>query len=144
MTSWRDGTSPETQDDLDGLLDAALPFAQQQIETHGEFFPYGVALDSDGTLGMLAGDPDGSEQPASLDVLAVLFDGLRSQRDQLRAIAVVSDVRLADSDAIRVELEHREGPAMAVFLPYRRSPILEGFEFGDLSAAPADRQVWSA
>ena len=144
MTSWRDGASPQAQDDLDGLLDAALPFAQQQIETHGEFFPYGVALDADGTQRMVAGDPDGTEQPASLDVLAVLWDGLRSQRDQLRAIAVVSDVRLSDSDAIRVELEHREGPAMAVLLPYSRSRMRKRVDFGGLSASAADPQVWSA
>jgi hypothetical protein len=93
---------------------------------------------------MVAGDPDGTEQPASLDVLAVLWDGLRSQRDQLRAIAVVSDVRLSDSDAIRVELEHKEGPAMAVLFPYSRSRIRQRVDFGGLSAAPADPQVWSA
>lgn len=144
MASWRDSTSPQTQDDLDGLLDAALPFAQQQLERHGELFPYGMALGLDGETTAVAGDPGDGEHPSSLDVRAVLIDGLREQRDDLRAIALVSDVRLAGSDAIRVELEHREGPAMAVLLPYRRSRLRKRLELGNLEAMAADPQVWTS
>lgn len=143
MTSWRESASPQAQDDLDGLLDAALPFAQQQLERYGEFLPYGVAVGVDGTQRMIAGDPDGGEHPASLDVLAVMVDGLRSQRDELRAVVLVSDVRLAESDAIRVELEHREGAALAVFLPYSLSRIRKRVDYGGLAASAGTQHVWS-
>lgn len=63
MGSWRDDASQQVQDDLDGHLDAALPFATQMLDDHGEFFPYGVALDSAGSERMIAGDPGQGERP---------------------------------------------------------------------------------
>lgn|SRR5690606_39076846 len=142
MTSWRDGASEQAQDDLDGLVGAALPFAQQMLEQHGEFFPYAVALDESGEARMVAADPGMGEQPASLDVLAALASGLRSERDGLRAVALVSDVRLSDSDAVRVELEHREGQALAVFLPYKKRRLRKGVDYTEMSASAGNPQIW--
>ena len=143
MTSWRDDASQQAQDDLDGLVGAALPFAEQMLDQHGEFFPYAVALDHAGEARMVGADPGGGEQPASADVLATLTEGLREQRDGLRAVALVSDVRLSDSDAVRVELEHREGQALAVFLPYKRKRLRRGIEYADMTAGPGSPQVWT-
>ena len=144
MTSWRHKATPQAQDDLDGLLNTALPFAQQMLDEHGEFFPYGVALDEAGDQRMLAGDPGQGEHPASLDVLATLVEGLRRERASLRAVAFVSDIRLSDSDAVRVELEHRDGHAMAVFLQYKTKRFRRVVEFGGLSAGPTSPRVWNA
>lgn len=41
MTSWRDGSSALAQDDLDGLLNAVLPLAEDLLGKHFEFFPFG-------------------------------------------------------------------------------------------------------
>lgn len=142
MGSWRDSASPQAQDDLDNLLNEALPFAQQMLDEHGEFFPYAVTTDAAGGIGMVAGDPGVGENPSSLDVLAVLVDGLRNARQSLRAVGLVSDVRLSSSDAIRVELEHVEGPAMAVVLPYATRRYRRGIDYGDLSAAASSPSVW--
>ena len=144
MTSWRDTASQQAQDDLDALVNAALPFATQQLEKHGEFYPYGVSLSTAGDEGMVAGDPGAGERPASTAVLATLVEGLRRERDGLRAAALVADVRWSDGDAIRVELEHREGPAIAVLLPYEQKRFGRGVEFGNLTAGESSPQIWSA
>ena len=65
MTSWRDTATPQAQGDLDGFLNAALPFAQRMLDEQGELLPYGVALDESGDQRMVAGDPGQGEQPAS-------------------------------------------------------------------------------
>lgn len=57
-------------------------------------------------------------------------------------IAVCFDVWLPDSDAIRVELEHRDGQAIAVLLPYKKKRLGRGFDYQDLRAAATDKMVW--
>jgi hypothetical protein len=142
MTSWRDAATQQSQDDLDGLLNLTLPFAQQMLAEHGEMYPFGAAVTADGETRLLADDPGVGEHPAGAEVRVSLFDGLRRTRAELRAIAVCSDVRLPDSDAIRVELEHRDGQAMAVFLPYKKKRFGRSVEYHDLRAGTADKQVW--
>ena len=143
VTSWRDLASQQAQDDLDDLLDASLPFAQEMLDKHGEFFPYALALTASGETNHVAGDPGEGEQPSSVAVLKTLVEGLRTERDTLRAAALVSDVRLSDSDAVRVELEHAEGHAIAVLLPYRQKRLRRGIEYGEISAGPGESQVWA-
>ncbi len=142
MASWRDRASQEVQDDLDGLLDASLPLAQQLLGQRGEFLPYAVALDAQRATRMVAADPGLGGQPASKEVLKHLRSGLRSEREDLRAAALVSDVRAGGFDAIRVELEHREGHAIAVLMPYKRKRLKRGFEYSPLVAAPSHLQIW--
>jgi hypothetical protein len=127
--SWRESASQRAQDDLDGLLGAALPFAEKMLDKHGEFFPYAVVLGADGQPRMVAGHP-GGERPASADVLAVLVDGLRAQRDEIRAAA-------------RVELEHREGHALVALQPYRKKRLRRGVEYADMLGSDGTPQVWT-
>ena len=56
MTSWRDSLSAEAQADMDNMLDAALPFAQQMLTKHGEFYPYAVSMSAGGEVAMVAAD----------------------------------------------------------------------------------------
>jgi hypothetical protein len=144
MASWRDSASPQAQQDLDGLLEPALGFAQQQLAQHGEFFPYAVVVRSDGQTEMVAARPDAAnDRPASTDVIAACRTTLAERRDQLRAAAVIADVRLTDGgDAIRVELEHTEGPALTILLPYSKKRFGRGIDYGQLQAAAGTRHVW--
>src|SRR6266508_6622053 len=99
--SWREAASQEAQDDLDGLVNATLPFAQQMLERHGEFFPFAAAVTSDGTVELFGTDPGADDRPASRDVLNQLVGGLRDRVGNLRATALVADVWGGDSDAVR-------------------------------------------
>jgi hypothetical protein len=142
MASWRDDASQEAQDDLDGLLNATLPFAQEMLSKRGEFHPFGAAVDVGGELKMVAGDPGAGKHPESAAVLGALLEGLRSQSGELRAAALVADVRVDSSDAIRVEMEHRDGHAMTVLMPYKKKRLGRGIEYASLQAGAATRQVW--
>lgn len=143
MTSWRDSASGQSQDDLDGLLNVTLPFAQQMLAKSGEFYPFGAAVTATGETRLVAGDPGQGEYPASAEVISTLLGGFRQTRADLRAVATCSDVRLTDSDAVRVELEHRDGHAMAVLMPYKKKRFGRGVEYGELRAGAAGRQVWT-
>jgi hypothetical protein len=140
MASWRDTTSQQAQDDLDGLLGAALPFAEQMLERSREFFPFAVGLSGEGETRVISGLPDAGIRPESTVVRSLLLDVLRHERDGVRAAAVVCDVRLADSDAVRVELEHIDGVAIAVALPYTKKRF-RGFGYGDIRAVSSDERV---
>ena len=144
MASWRDQASPECQSDLDGLLNATLPFAQQQLDKRGAFFPFGAVVDSDGTIRLTAAY-DGGEQPAAQDLLHILYQGARSQRASIRAAAFVADVKMPGKpgDAIRVGVEHAEGAAIAVLLPYSKTRLGRGIDYGQIQAAPGEHHVWT-
>ena len=145
MPSWRDAASQQARDDLDGLLDPALGFAQHQLDKHGEFYPYSVVVDCVGQQRMVAADT-GEERPSSADLIAALISALSEQRHGLRAIAIVADVRLPEmgGEAIRVTLEHNEQIALSVLLPYRRRRLGRGFDYGDLQAGAAPAFIWPA
>jgi hypothetical protein len=132
--------SQQGQADMDEMLNAALPFAQQMLAKRGEFYPYAFSMSSGGEIQMVAADT-GTEKPASLDLLALLHEGLASQASELRAAAIVSDVKLGSGeDAIRLEIEHREGAVLAVVLPYKKQR--GGIKYGDLAAIPGEHRIW--
>jgi len=67
---------------------------------------------------------------------------LRQDRARFRAAAICSDVQLPESDAVRVELEHQDGHAMAVLMPYKKKRFGRADEYDDLRGGTADKQIW--
>jgi hypothetical protein len=128
---------------MDRLLNLALPFAQQMLAKHGEFFPYAMATSQDGQDRMIGGYT-GIEKPPSAELLSLLYDGLRARAADERAAAVVADVRLRtpETAAIQVELEHRDGVSLTVHLPYRKKPLGGALEYGQISAAAGRCKIW--
>ncbi len=108
----------------------------------GAFLPFGAVVTEGGELELAAADP-GPKRPLLSDVQAMLLRGFRDQRDELHAVALAVDGRLEDSDVIRVDLEHRDGVAIAVLLPYViKRGLRRHIEYGTLSAVPRDPEVW--
>ena len=116
----------------------------EMLTKRGEFFPYGVVMSRDGEIAMIAGYT-GTEKPPSTEVLDVLYEGLRTKAEENRGAAVVADVRLKaeNTDAIQIEVEHREGTALKVFLPYRKRVFGGKPEAGEMRAEPGERRIWS-
>jgi hypothetical protein len=143
MTSWRDTTSVQAQDDLDGLLDPALSFATSQLEKRGAFYPYAVVVLADGGHKFVMQDLKDTH-PTSAQIITSLIVVLTDQREELRATAIVADARIREQscDTVRVTLEHREGQAMNVLLPYRKRRFRAGIEYYPIETVPADTYIW--
>jgi hypothetical protein len=141
--SWRTDTPQAVQDDLDLLADEALSAAQHLLAKQGEFYPFGVRLSAHGGTELVDADPGEGEHPSSEAVLDLLYESIAAMRDGTRATAFVAPVETSEGDAVRVELEHRDGgPALALLQPYRTRRLRRKPEFGELTAAPGERRVW--
>lgn len=86
MPSWRQTTPQAVQDDLDGVLSAALDTAQHLLAKNGDFFPFGITVSDIGDIGMAAGDPGLGEKPDSMAVLDTLYAGATTHRHEYRAV----------------------------------------------------------
>jgi hypothetical protein len=140
---------PTPRDEMDSLLDMLLPFAQQQLEKHSEFFPFAGSIDSSGALATVAVDL-GEERPASTDVIDSLYEALArsAASGEIRAAGICADVRITppgsgdQTDAIRTSIEHAEGDPVEVYMPYAKRRM-RGFQFGDLFAQPGTPRIFA-
>jgi hypothetical protein len=72
-----------------------------------------------------------------------LHEGGRSRHDELDAVAYVDDGRLASgSDAVRIDLEHRDGHTLEIVTPYRIKRLGRGVETGQMSVSGGVRRIW--
>jgi len=143
MMFWRDEVPLGVQADLDGLFEAALGAAGYLMETDGEFLPLAVVLEVPGGDPDVFGDNSEEESPEALAVLERLYEAARQDRDALVGAAFVADVTLPNGgDGVRVEVEHRDGPALQVVVPYsiRHSKV----EFGQPETQAGTANVWDA
>jgi hypothetical protein len=139
MASWRETAGAQVQSDLDSLLDAALTTAEQSLRDAGGFLPFAVARTHDGE-DQLVNVAMTDEAPDPQEVLASLWRSLSEHSGDFRAAGVVTDRTADDGDQVAVQLEHADGPAIEVTLPYR---LVDGsFEPGTLSAGEGIARVW--
>jgi hypothetical protein len=143
------------KDDCNQLLNATLPFAEQMLRDHGEFFPFGAQMLPDGKIVSVAADDgeDHSRSQSLIDVLRAAFRAGAAEGDLL-ATALVYDVRVVPpggsekSDAIALNLDHRDNYSVRVFLPYTITdgqPII-GDAFangGDYSIFPSPSPLYA-
>ena len=144
--AWGDNVQ-EGKDEAQELMDSVLPFAEQMLNKHGEFIPYGGAMKSNGEIISVAGT-DGEEQPKSANITEILQDGFRNEAKNgtYKATAIVYDVRIRSpetgdaSDAIAIALDHKSGYSVVVLLPY----TLENgqLEYGQISAQAGENSVF--
>lgn len=143
MASTRDNPSERYRADLDGLLDLVLPLAEQQLSARGELYPFGAAVSTAGETSLTAiGDDDLGEQPQSQVILDRLYEVARARAHDQRAVAFVADVLARGSYAVRVELEHEDGVALVVLLPYSRSWFKKKVALGRMAVSPGQSRVW--
>jgi len=131
-----------TLEDKNNLLNEGIKKAIYFLEKNGEFYPFGLCLN---TLRCLIhiNTYKGDEYPSSDDVIEQLTKILKKgvNNGDYLAVAIVSDVKIRDSetdgmsDAVRIELEHKESSPITCYLPYLINE--EGrLETGEIRAVP--------
>lgn len=135
------------KDDCDQLLDVALPFAEKMLRDHGEFLPFGAQMLLDGEIVSVGADDgeDHSRSQSLIDILQAAFkDGAAD--GELLATALAYDVRVAPpgarekTDAIALNLDHRDNYSVTVFFPYT---INDGEpEIGDAFASSGNYSIF--
>jgi hypothetical protein len=114
------------KEEAEDLMNSALPFAERMLAEHGEFLPYGEAMDRTGKFIAISAS-DGRAFPPSKDLIKTLKDGFReaARAGKYKATALVYDVRIAlpstgtKSDAIAVSLNHEERYSALVLFAYQ-------------------------
>jgi hypothetical protein len=140
MTETNDYISQNVRQDYAQLLNALLPFAQQMLEKHGEFHPFGAAMMANGEIVAAAGY-DGTEHPSPEQIVSLLIDGFRSDagKGKIRAAGLCVNASIQAignkkrSDAVQVSLDHSVGESMDLYLPYRRG-FLGRYSYGEIKA----------
>jgi hypothetical protein len=128
--------------ELNELLNALLPFAQQMLGKNGEFFPFGADMKTDGEIEMI-GAYEGQEHPKSQLLIDLMREDFkkRAENCEIRCAGICYDVRIIPPgqtekcDAICTSLEHQSGESIDVFLPYKKA-ILKKIRYGEIFACP--------
>jgi hypothetical protein len=113
--------------DFTKLSSILVPFAQEMLGKHNEFYPFAATMDKAGNVAQVAGDI-GSERTNSSELVDFLKQALGAQAAQgmIRASGICYNVgaRLpgyADNvDAICCQLEHAAASPVQFFVPYRK------------------------
>ena len=140
MSNWGDDLSERAKTEMDQILSVAIAFAEKMLGEQGAFYPFAVKLTDAGETEMVTA-PAGADDP-----LAALTEKLAGQRFELRAGAVAAALHLESlaSDAVRVDLEHREGAALTLIRPYTRKKLRKKIDWGEMQSMVVDPKIWGA
>jgi hypothetical protein len=136
------------KEECEALMNALVPFAQQMLSKHHEFYPFGGTMSVDGKIAQSA-STTGEEHPASQPLIDLLEEGFRdgAKRHLYKATAIVVDVRTLPpgkkekQDAVEVRLDHVSGYSARVLFPYAFSPKGD-LVFEPPFAAPGDGKIF--
>ncbi|AKC40696.1 Uncharacterised protein [Mycolicibacterium phlei] len=140
---WRSTASPQAQDDVDKLFGDAIKFVAVELAHADDFAPFMMVIG-------LAGDV--SVRRSAIAAMPQdetgIIDGLElpSDRQQLRARAAVLDVTASvpvAGDAIKIKLEHSEGIAIDMLVPYRIDSEGATIDVQAANAARAELLLWA-
>jgi hypothetical protein len=132
---------------LDQLSEDLVKFAQEALDEHGEFRPFGASIDGQGQLQYYAAD-DGTESSDFRSQIEILKRHLReiSESGQIQATGICFDVILhhedrPKQDAIRCCLEHADGEVLERITPYSKTES-GAVEYGDGYTTDGQREIF--
>ncbi|MFF0532796.1 hypothetical protein ACFYT3_31035 [Nocardia amikacinitolerans] len=139
---WRSTASRQAQNDLDTLLRDSVNAVARTFETADSFDPFMLVIDLDGHTAIRK-TPPGATRTEQQFLTAVQ---LPTDRERLRARVAVFDVTATapiTGDAIKALLEHREGIAIDVLVPYTITPDSLDIRLTAANAAVATPRLWA-
>ena len=136
-------------EDFGALISAVLPPAQAMLQDLGGFVPFGAMITKQGEPQMAGGAGDASQWTTE-EIIAMYQDGFRDavKLGFYRAVAICLDVRvtvpgkLEKTDALQIMLEHENGEALGVFLPYEKD-FDDEIKYGQMFATPIEAKVFT-
>lgn len=139
--------------DVAALAEPLFDLSERFLREQGNFLPHGAVLTKEGSVELVAAAPKDPDLPTnSTEVLPLLHAGLRSMvaEKQLVATAVAENVTVtpdggAETQAVKVLIEHERGLAVALYLPFSKR-FLRGYAFGQtfLVLAAPEVNAWAA
>jgi len=115
----------QVREDCEKLFIILVPFALQQLQKHGEFYPFAGFISPAGQLN-LEGADIGKKKPESSEVIEFLTGALHAQslKGECRATAICVNVRVIPpgatekTDAVLLRFECQNGNNVNVVVPY--------------------------
>jgi hypothetical protein len=145
MTNWREGASEEVQDDFDRLAEVTIAAARNFLDQGGDFIPFPMVIKADGELALIGLEqPVTPSVPNAQNVMKGIVELFRERRGSIRALAIGADVQVPEeaTDAIEVRLEHRDGLAVTVLVPYQIDSLDDTYIYDEPRIQDGDRQIW--
>jgi hypothetical protein len=145
MTGWRDDASEEVLDDFDRLAEVTLAAARSFLDLEGQFIPFPMAIKTDGVLAPIGLDqPKPPTAPDIQEVMDGLIGLFRERRASIRALAIAADVLIPGEmmDAIEVRLEHSDGTAITLLVPYSIDSLDDSYLYEEPRISAGDRLIW--
>jgi len=131
--------------DVDAFVGRCLDLAAYFLSNYGEFMPFALALDPEGEIDCIQGNEQERSPEEMIEMLVAALQQTAEPCGYLLT-AIVSNVSLisqdgSKQDAVRVDLEIKDGPPLDCFVQYE---LKEGqVQFGQIAARPGLGQVFS-
>jgi hypothetical protein len=126
MTEERDRIAEQTREDANEVLNASVSYAKKMLRRYGEFAPFGHRMNLDGDVALeVVTQHEMPPEPAMLLELLYAQLGERAKKGLLIAASTASNVTMGKpseegfTDAVMVEIEHRDGYCTRAFVPYK-------------------------
>jgi hypothetical protein len=145
MSSWPGEASDEVQEDFDRLAEVTIAAAQNFLDLNGDFIPFPMAIKADGELALIGLEqPETPRPPDPNEVIDGIVGLFRDRRGSVRALAIGADIEISAEamDAIEVRLEHRDGFAITVVVPYQLDPLDDSYLYDEPRVTPAQPRIW--
>ncbi|MCP2276190.1 hypothetical protein [Nocardia amikacinitolerans] len=140
---WRSTASQQAQNDLDTLLRDSVTAVARTFETADSFDPFMLVVDIDGNTAIRKLPPGNPATRTEQQFITAVQ--LANDRERLRARVAVFDVTATapiTGDAIKALLEHREGIAIDVLVPYAITSDSLDIRLAAANAAVGTPRLW--